>query len=248
MIFFGTSTDAVFIENAYLYNAADNGIYINGNNNLYLKNITIDAAVNGVYSSEEETENIYFYNLTISNTTDTAFYLYGGTDFFVNTYNFSSIGGSDFLSYDAGKPSAVRAPTIYITNSGVSTQYSPDYTISSDTADARSGKCVKVTPKDAQSAAPVKVGTVKITSTTGDITLSAYIKKDGSFNGQVYMSAIQNGKWVVAPTIKAVTTSYVQYSIAAAEADLVENEYIDLYVSASGTAGSVFIDDFSSAQ
>ena len=123
-----------------------------------------------------------------------------------------------------------------------------DGVITSDSsADARSGKAVKITPTSASVPIGEKVGNVKIPSAATDLTLKIYLKDDASFNGSVHFIVLRNGKYL-SRTVKTPTTSYVQESVVIAAADLVANEYLDLYVLAIGTAGSVWVDDFSADQ
>lgn len=115
------------------------------------------------------------------------------------------------------------------------------------TAAARSGKALKFTPTTAKSGIAYRVGTVKISSVATDITLNAYLKDDADFNGEVIWWVSRNGTFV-SKTDKTPTTSYVKESIVVAAADLVADEYLDLFVQAHGTTGNVWIDDFSAEQ
>jgi len=117
-----------------------------------------------------------------------------------------------------------------------------------DTTDARSGSCLKFTPASATYPISHPVGSVKVTGTASDLTLAVYLKDDSGFNGKVYLWAIHNSRRVADFTEKTPTTSYAQNSITVSSADLENSEYVDLYVTVTGTAGNVFIDDFSASQ
>lgn len=115
-------------------------------------------------------------------------------------------------------------------------------------AAARSGKALKYLSTNSVSRYQIyKVGTVKITSAATDITLSAYIKDDAGFDGRVFFTVKKDG-FYVSRTEKTPTTSYVKESVVVPAASLTANQYLDLYVEVSGTAGSLWVDDFSAEQ
>ena len=117
-----------------------------------------------------------------------------------------------------------------------------------DTADARSGSCLKFVPQFTPWLISYEIGTYKITSESGDITLSIYLKDEATFNGQVFLWATKDGQVVVDPTEKTMTTSYAENTLVVPEASLVENDYLTLWIGVNGTAGYVFVDDFSASQ
>jgi hypothetical protein len=115
-------------------------------------------------------------------------------------------------------------------------------------ADARSGKAIKYLSNEATYKYQIyKVGTVKIPSAATDLTLNAYIKDDAGFDGRVFFTVKKDG-FYISRTEKTPTTSYVKESVVVPAASLTANQYLDLYVEVSGTAGSVWVDDFSAEQ
>jgi hypothetical protein len=85
-------------------------------------------------------------------------------------------------------------------------------------------------------------------NTNLDIDLAVYIKKDNSFNGAIQIAAFVLGQKVVDWTTVSATTSFVQYTITVPHANLVMTEYVELQVRVNGTAGNVYVDDFSVSQ
>ena len=93
------------------------------------------------------------------------------------------------------------------------------------------------------------IGSVKVTDTGSDITLSVYLKDDASFNGKVWVQAL-HAHTVVSdfPNEITPTTSYAQQQIVVDSADLINNEYLEMWVLVQATAGNVYVDDFSASQ
>lgn len=112
---------------------------------------------------------------------------------------------------------------------------------------ARSGKAVKLTPLSAGYPLMQIVGSVKIPSAASDLTLNAYIKEDGSLNGGTVFLVKRDG-FILTWEKKSVTTSYVKNSVVVPSASLVAGEFLELYVLVYGTAGNLWIDDFSAEQ
>lgn len=116
--------------------------------------------------------------------------------------------------------------------------------IKKNSGEARSGYCLQFDPDDANYPIEEIVGISKIDSTASDITLSVYIKDDASYNGTVEAAIYLLGKKITGWTEWTPTTSYVQKTIVAATADLLLNEYLELRVRTTGTAGNLYVDDF----
>jgi hypothetical protein len=116
-----------------------------------------------------------------------------------------------------------------------------------DTADARSGACLKAAPTSADDYIWVTLGKYLVTATGSDITLTIYAKDDASFNGDVGLMALINNGVAVAWTEKTMATSYGAHTLTVPAASLVENEWIELIARVRGTAGAVYFDDFSAA-
>ena len=174
----------------------------------------------GIYISQD----IYFINCTLTNGTSGRFN--------VTTQQISSL--PTYIEQSSGADTV-----IYLGQAGTLTHDS--------TAAARSGKALKFAATSNRYPITYKVGTVKIPSAASDLTLNAYLKDDASFNGACYFFVVRNGK-NISYTAKTPTTSYVKESVVIGTSDLVAGEYLDLYVWIYGTAGNVWIDDFSAEQ
>ncbi|MDX9785437.1 MAG: NosD domain-containing protein [Desulfobacterales bacterium] len=218
----------VYISNATISNNVSAGVYTQNTGPIYLSDSTISYSTIGI--SLDASSIAYIYDITYSNNS--------GVD----------VGIVDISSCPAAVPGAYE-----LTSAGVHKTHFRDAEngtriYQSNTTEARSGTCINIPAAGGYVYTPVKIGSVKITSAASDITLSVYMRADASYSGFVAMYAIHNGKPVVPYTDKTLTTSYTQQSITVSSADLVVGEYLDLWVGVSGTAGNVYIDDFSYAQ
>jgi hypothetical protein len=119
--------------------------------------------------------------------------------------------------------------------------------VSRDTAEARSGACVKVDPSSADYYSHISLGKFLITETGSDITLTIYAKDDAAFNGEVGLMALVNNQIAVELTAKTMDTSYGAHTLTVPAASLVDNEWIELVARVQGSAGNVYFDDFSAA-
>lgn len=241
-------------ENLRIYNSYDDNLYIGTDLgfNLFKDCHFItnrNASSNNITISASAPEN-RFFNTTASGSTG---YVvengsYYGTNYFVNN-NFTAGSSGTYIpgstSYDV-----IAAPTLATQETGGDAvrYYGTRGTITSDSsASARSGKALKYTPLSAGFYIGERVGTVKITSTSSDITLGVYVKDDGSFNGAPYAVVVRNGKWL-SKTAITPTTSYAQVTFTAAAADLVLGDYLDLWILTDASAGNFWVDDFSASQ
>ncbi|MDY0324800.1 MAG: NosD domain-containing protein [Candidatus Cloacimonadaceae bacterium] len=223
-----SSVGYTYISNSTISNNASIGIVVQTSGPIYLSNSTISYSTTGI--SLDDSSLAYLYAMSFSNNSG------------------SNIAISDFVGCAAAVPGVYE-----LDSAGVHKTHFKDYDngtriYQSNTSEARSGTCINIPAAGGYSYTPVKIGSVKITSAANNITLSAYMKADASYSGFVAMYAIQNGKPVVPYSDKTLTTSYTQQSITVSSADLVVGEYLDLWVGVSGTAGNVYIDDFSYAQ
>lgn len=114
-----------------------------------------------------------------------------------------------------------------------------------DTANARSTQCLKYDPK---SATYYIMQSFFFKADSGVAqTLSAYVKDDASFNGDIqaaiYFMEVKITGW----SEWTPTTSYVQKSIVAAAGDITEDGVLELRIKVRGTAGNVFVDDLATA-
>lgn len=156
-------------------------------------------------------------------------------------------GGSSLYRFDNTASNTV--PAFYTIDSGVHSRRWSRLTVESDTADARSGKCMKFTPNTTTPNVPaVELGVTKVASAASDLTLSAYIKRGATYAGDVHLFAVQNHVVVSDFEKQTLTTSYAQKSVVVSSSDLVVDEYLTLFVTTSGVLDSVYIDDFSYSQ
>jgi len=114
-----------------------------------------------------------------------------------------------------------------------------------DTTDARSTQCLKYDP----SSAIYYIGQSFFFVANSGVaqTLSAYIKDDASFNGDIQAAIFFNGIKVTGWTTWTPTTSYVKTDIVAGSGDITEDGVLELRIKVRGTAGNVFVDDLSTA-
>lgn len=114
-----------------------------------------------------------------------------------------------------------------------------------DTTDARSTQCLKFDPTSAIYYI-LQSFFFKADSGVGQ-TLSAYIKDDSSFNGDIQAAIYFMGEKITGWTAWTPTTSYVQQTIVAAAGDVTEDGVLELRIKVRGTAGNVFVDDLGTA-
>lgn len=197
--------------------------------------------------SNEPSHNNYFTDFTGSGCVYGVYFNLGCS---LNTSFISStITATSSLYQNAGSCQGVKDPLlIYKTAGSDSRMIFGDGEITHDSsASCRSGKCLKYDPSNVSFTLSYKVGTVKIPSAGSDLTLSAYIKDDASFDGRVFFIAVRDGKFI-SRTEKTPTTSFVQESVVVPAASLVADEYLDLIIAVNGTAGLLWVDDFSASQ
>ena len=114
-----------------------------------------------------------------------------------------------------------------------------------DTANARSGECLKYTPT---SAVYYISQSFFFKADSGvSQTLSAYIKDDASFNGDVQAAIYFMGEKITGWTEWTPTTSYEQKSIVASSGSITEDGVLELRIKVRGTAGNVYVDDISAS-
>ena len=112
-----------------------------------------------------------------------------------------------------------------------------------DTANARSGACLKLVPTSAvlyirqAFFCPVSSGVAR--------TVKLYMKDDVAFNGDVRAALFFLGDRITGWSTWTMTTDYVEQSIVGALGDITEDGVLELRVEVRGTAGDVFADDFS---
>lgn len=248
--FYITSAFNSYFENLNALDSGNEGIYLYNN---CTGNFFYDCTSTGNTKSGLNMANLcegnYFKDCDFSNnTTYGAVFGTGSRMNWLNNCDLSGCGTAEYYapmtSYNYGIPKGKITSA-----AGVSTVIVGKSLFTSDTADARSGTCLKFRHYDSNEPNyPYVVGAFKVPSTATDITLNIYMKKDATFNGKTFLIASLDGRLVVERTEKTMTTSYVEYSITVLAAKLVQGKYLDLRYYGFGTTGYVFLDDFSWSQ
>lgn len=114
-----------------------------------------------------------------------------------------------------------------------------------DTADARSTQCLKYDP----TSSTYYISQSFFFKADNGVaqTLSAYVKDDASFNGDIQAAIYFMGEKITGWSEWTPTTSYVQKNIVAASGDIIEDGILELRIKVRGTAGNIFVDDLSTA-
>lgn len=276
--FVGANMQDCTVTDVYIYSQSytltRGGLHLENSGQNVFDNINIyNTGDFGIYS--EQSDNNFYKNITVEDTGDDCVYMTSGANALFHTISCTTIGGHGIYADDNFTNLVVNNPTLtsitdddyhsqvrvstyfgianlFVIDGSNNTQYAPESTRASDTTDARSGTALKISPSATTGDGTVdaiRIGSTKVSSTASDLTLGVYLKKDASFNGShVHLLAVQDSEWLYAPSEKTLTTSYAQYTVVVTAADLDLNEYIDLYIMVDGTAGSVFVDDFSATQ
>jgi len=112
-----------------------------------------------------------------------------------------------------------------------------------DTANARSGECLKY---ECTSASLYSSHSFFFATESGyDSTLTAYIKKSATFDGDVQGSIYFLGEKITGWTAITPTANdtYEQKSLVASAANIIEAGVLELRIKVRGTAGNVYVDD-----
>ena len=237
-----------YLLNCRVYNSYGPAFYFATESGvIFLVNCISDTVISGDnVEINGYSPGITFYNFTASGASAYVCDTYYGEVKFIESS--LTAGGSGTFYLSSSYQQALNAAHTYKPIGGDSQQVFYDGIIEHDSsADCRSGNCIKFDSSSATYPLITKVGNVKIPSAGSALTVSAYLKDDADFNGTVNFLVVRNGKWI-SKTAKTPTTSYVKESVVVATGDLVADDYIDLYVIVSGTAGNVWIDDFSAEQ
>jgi hypothetical protein len=252
------STNGCVFTNFYIYNSYDDSLSITASGANFFSGFTIDKNVySGSYGITISSQGQHLYDFFIDNTISHGIEILNGPNHFSNITFGDSIGGQDIHPYITSIETHTQLAIFkdYDGTSGDDRVYfrsnksAPPYpSIIKDTADARSGSCLKFTAVFTPWLISYEIGSAKILSASGDITLKIYLKDNASFDGAVYLWGTKDGQVLIGPTEKTVTTSYVEYSVDAPSASLVVDDYLTLWIGVNGTAGNVFVDDFSYSQ
>lgn len=114
-----------------------------------------------------------------------------------------------------------------------------------DTADARSTQCLKYDPTS-ETYYISQSFFFKADSGVAQ-TLSAYVKDDVTFNGDIQAAIFFMGVKITGWTEWTPTADYVQKTIVAGSEDITEDGVLELRIKVRGTAGNVFVDDLGTA-
>jgi hypothetical protein len=250
----------VYAEDLTIKNSYGHAIYPYNCSGIYLRDVTVDTTRD---AGADGLNTYYVYGkvridtISISNSGDMGIVVSEAGDVRIHSPTFSGNTDVDVYIHELAVGARAQSTGRFIitdyagtsnddriyAHGGVAT---PSY-IQRDTADARSGTCLKYSPNDATDPLYYDVGVFKVTDGASNLTLYVYMKDDVSFNGDVGLWATLHGVPIDAPVTKTMTTSYVQQSITVNSADIATNDYVTLVVGATGTAGSVFVDDFSAS-
>jgi parallel beta-helix repeat protein len=173
------------------------------------------------------------YGIFVSNSSNNVADKYSGTGNTTDVYVFS---GQHYGEYPCLKCQHFKT-------AGVNKCFYEYGTTERDTANARSGECLKYTPT---SAIYYISQSFFFKADSGvSQTLSAYIKDDASFNGDVQAAIYFMGEKITGWTEWTPTTSYEQKSIVASSGSITEDGILELRIKCRGSSGNVFIDDIS---
>jgi hypothetical protein len=116
-----------------------------------------------------------------------------------------------------------------------------------NTADARSGECLKYDPISATYY--ISQSFFFKADSGAAQTLSAYIKKEAAFNGDVQGAIFFMGVKITGWT--AITPgsddTYEKKELVAAAVDITEDGVLELIIKVRGAAGNIFVDDLATA-
>ena len=136
------------------------------------------------------------------------------------------------------------APVIkcqHLNGAGINKCFYEDGITERDTVEARSGECLKLDPTS--DTYYIRQNFNFRAASGVEQTLSAYIKDDTDFNGDIQAAIYFMGIKITGWTEWTPTTSYVQKSIVAASGDITEDGVLELAIKVRGTAGNVYVDD-----
>lgn len=228
--------------------AGYDGLYISGSHHNYFIDLTVSnsgVGNHGIYLYNSRCNT--FVNLTCNNNGGYGIYLYNNS-YNNKFYRYSGTGNSSgdiywaAFGYADWKEHPIYMMQHFKTTDDNRTQYQYGL-IKCDTANARSGKCLQITPSDADNY--VKQTFLFPVNSGNTPTVSLYIKKNSSFNGSVRAALYFLGKRIdgwddITPT---QTDTYEQKSLVVPTDEIDEQGSLELRIECKGTAGDIFIDD-----
>jgi len=225
-------------------NSNTNGIYLYDSSNNTITTPTCNSNNNGIYLSNNSSNNI-ITTPTCNNNTSYGICLDSSPNNIANKY--SGTGNStDVYVYPTrhyGDYPCLKCQ--HFKTAGVNKCFYEYGTTERDTANARSGECLKYTPTSATYYISQSFF-FKADSGVSQ-TLSAYIKDDASFNGDVQAAIYFMGEKITGWTEWTPTTSYAQKSIVASSGSITEDGVLELKIKVRGSAGNVYVDDISAS-
>lgn len=189
------------------------------------------------------TKNI-FSTLTCNNNTK-GIYSQNATDNFVN--NFSATGNGTDIDVDSGRHYG-DYPIVSVQHSNAAGtnicyyEYGETYR---DVVDDRSTQCLKYDPSSAT--IYISHSFYFVADSGVEQTLSAYVKDDAAFNGDIQAAIYFMGEKITGWSEWTPALAYAQKTIVAGAGDITEDGVLELRIKVRGTAGNVFVDDLATA-
>jgi len=231
-----TITTATCNSNGY-------GIHYNSSNNNTITTVTCNSNGYGIYYATSNGNTIT--TATCNSNTTNAFYL-GVLNKGNVIYTFTGTGNTG-MSRTSQLRFSLPALSIQDNNGNGSINYFAFGQTTSDTASARSGTCLKWTPSSATEWIE-HVFKLKVATGTA-YTVTFYLRKDSSFNGDIEAAIYNMGQEVIAYADKKPTSNdtYETKTISIANVDIIAAGIAELRIRVRGTAGNCFLDDISIA-
>jgi hypothetical protein len=244
-----------FVENLnVLYPQYGYALYINNCCNSYFKDCVFDGNEDPdealIYFEWANSKNV-FHNCTFKNSLGCAIEDYDSYPDYIAAFidcTFENIAVGIFsLTYNPDDSYRLGSKPMYVVHNTEGDSYrwfKEGGKITSTETGSRSGKCLKFSPVISFFDLEEPVGAYKISSTDSPIDLNVYMKKDGDFDGEVWLMVVRGGCNLGLTPI-TLTTDYAQKTVTIATPDLVIDEYLTMWVVVQGSSGNVFADDFS---
>ncbi|MDY6966705.1 MAG: NosD domain-containing protein [Halobacteriota archaeon] len=187
---------------------------------------------------------------TCSSNNSYGIYIHTSSNNIINNYSGTGNGSGDVYVYPGihyGDYPCAKCQ--HFKTAGVNKCFFEYGTTERDTANARggSGECLEYTPTSATYY--INQSFFFIADSGVAQTLSAYLEKDSSFNGDVqgaiYFMGVKITGWTA--ITPSVADTYEQKSLVAAEGDITEDGVLELRIKVRGTAGNIYVDDLSTA-
>jgi len=219
------------------------GLYLATCSNNSFTDVTCNSnGTAGVYS--HTTHTCWFGGLTVNHNA-TGLGVYSGYAIIVS--NWSSTGNSTDISVSAGRQWG-DYPIVQVQHfnaAGDNRCYFEFGKTFRDTADARSTQCLKYDPANA---VIYTAQSFFFAADSGvEQTLSAYVKDDAGFNGDIQAAIYFMDKRITGWSEWTPSTTYAQKTIVAGAGDVTEDGVLELKIKVRGTAGNVFVDDIAAA-